>query len=62
MKILFTGIAGFIDFHVANKLLEQGYEVFGFDNINYYYDVNLKYARLQELRLERNSIETNQQI
>lgn len=62
MKILVTGIAGFIGFHVAKKLLEQGYEVFGFDNINDYYDVNLKYARLQELGLERNSIVTNQQV
>jgi UDP-glucuronate 4-epimerase len=56
MKILVTGIAGFIGFHVAKKLLEQGHEVFGFDNINDYYDVNLKYARLRELGLERNSI------
>ena len=62
MKILVTGIAGFIGFHVAKKLLEQGYEVFGFDNINDYYDVNLKYARLQELGLERNQIETCKQI
>jgi UDP-glucuronate 4-epimerase len=58
MKILVTGIAGFIGFHVAKKLLEQGHEVFGFDNINDYYDVNLKYARLQELGLNRNLIDT----
>jgi UDP-glucuronate 4-epimerase len=45
MKILVTGVAGFIGFHVAKKLLKEGYEVFGFDNINDYYDVNLKYAR-----------------
>ena len=57
MKILVTGIAGFIGFHVAKKLLDQGYEVFGFDNINDYYDVNLKYARLQELGLVRNEID-----
>ncbi len=62
MKILVTGIAGFIGFHVAKKLLEEGYEVFGFDNINDYYDVNLKYARLQELGLERNLIDISKRI
>lgn len=62
MKILVTGIAGFIGFHVTKKLLEQGYEVFGFDNINDYYDVNLKYARLQELGLERNAIAPNKTV
>lgn len=62
MKILVTGIAGFIGFHVAKKLLEQGYEVFGFDNINDYYDVNLKYARLKKIGLERNAINTCKQV
>ncbi len=42
--------------------MEQGYEVFGFDNINDYYDVNLKYDRLQELGLDRFLIDTNQQV
>ena len=62
MKILVTGIAGFIGFHVAKKLLEKGYEVFGFDNINDYYDVNLKYARLQELGLESSLIDSNKEV
>lgn len=62
MKILVTGIAGFIGFHVAKKLLEQGYQVFGFDNINDYYDVNLKYARLQELGLERSLIDSTKEV
>jgi UDP-glucuronate 4-epimerase len=62
MKILVTGIAGFIGFHVAKKLLKQGYEVFGFDNINDYYNVNLKYARLQELGLDRALIDIQQQV
>ncbi len=49
MKILVTGTAGFIGFHLAKKLLERGDEVVGLDNINDYYDVNLKYGRLKEL-------------
>lgn len=49
MKILVTGVAGFIGFHVAKKLLDQNAVVIGIDNINDYYDVNLKEARLREL-------------
>ena len=48
-KILVTGAAGFIGYHLSKKLLSQGVSVTGFDNINDYYDVNLKYARLKEL-------------
>lgn len=46
MKVLVTGTAGFIGSHVALKLLERGDDVIGFDNLNDYYDVNLKKARL----------------
>ncbi len=53
MKILVTGTAGFIGFHLAKRLLERGDEVVGLDNINDYYDVNLKYARLAELGISR---------
>jgi len=56
-KILVTGTAGFIGFHVAKKLLERGDEVVGLDNINDYYDVNLKYGRLKELGIEREAME-----
>lgn len=49
MKYLVTGAAGFIGFHVAKKLCGQGHDVVGIDNLNDYYDVNLKLARLAEL-------------
>src|SRR2546423_13347327 len=46
MNILVTGTAGFIGFHVANRLLNEGHTVIGIDTINNYYDVQLKYDRL----------------
>ena len=49
MKILVTGAAGFIGFHTAKKILESGHQVIGLDNLNDYYDVNLKKARLKIL-------------
>ncbi len=49
-QILVTGSAGFIGFHLAQKLLLQGFQVIGLDNLNSYYDVNLKKARLNELK------------
>ena len=54
MKILVTGAAGFIGFHVSKILLSKGHEVVGLDNINDYYDVNLKFARLNELGIDKN--------
>ena len=57
MKILVTGAAGFIGFFTAKVLLEKGHEVIGLDNINDYYDVNLKYSRLEELGVNRNDAE-----
>ena len=53
MKILVTGSAGFIGFHTAKKLIEQGNEVIGLDNINDYYDIGIKYGRLQELGISK---------
>ena len=54
MKILVTGAAGFIGFHLARSLLISGHYVFGIDNINNYYDDNLKYDRLKELGINKN--------
>ncbi len=62
MKILITGTAGFIGFHLANRLLERGDEVVGLDNINDYYDVNLKYGRLKEAGIEKDVIEYNKLV
>jgi UDP-glucuronate 4-epimerase len=57
MKILVTGAAGFIGFHLAERLAKDGYEVVGIDNINDYYDVNLKYARLAESGINRSKVD-----
>ncbi len=54
MKILITGAAGFIGFHVAERLLAEGHEVVGIDNLNDYYDVNLKLARLARIQSQPN--------
>ncbi len=63
MKILVTGAAGFIGYHVSKKLVENGHEVVGLDNINDYYDVNLKYSRLQLLGIHKKDAESfNTQI
>ena len=48
-KLLITGAAGFIGFHLSKKLLEQGVEIVGFDNLNDYYDFSLKMLRLEIL-------------
>lgn len=59
-RILVTGAAGFIGFHLSTKLLERGDFVIGLDSLNDYYDVELKYARLAQLGIARNTIETGQ--
>lgn len=56
MKILVTGSAGFIGFHVAQHLLKRGDEVTGLDSINDYYDTGLKYGRLQQAGIAQDRI------
>ena len=56
MKILITGIAGFIGFHLAKKLSEEEHEIIGIDNLNAYYDLNLKLSRLENLGIDINDI------
>ena len=53
MKILVTGAAGFIGFYTSKVLINHGHTVVGLDNINDYYDINLKYARLNELGIDK---------
>jgi UDP-glucuronate 4-epimerase len=50
MKILITGVAGFIGYHLAERLLREGFEVYGIDNMSDYYDVHLKKARIARLK------------
>ena len=56
-KLLVTGTAGFIGYHLSKRLLDDGFEVIGLDIINDYYDVSLKYARLHELGIEKDEID-----
>ncbi len=60
-KILVTGTAGFIGFHLIKKLVKENFEIVGLDNINNYYDVRLKYGRLKESGITGN-IEYNKFI
>ncbi|RXR27739.1 NAD-dependent epimerase [Flavobacterium piscinae] len=60
MKVLVTGAAGFIGYHLSEKLLLAGYTVVGLDNLNDYYDVHLKLGRLTQLGIEGSSFIYNQ--
>jgi len=68
MKILVTGAAGFIGFHVSKRLLDSDHEVIGLDNINDYYDINLKNDRLKILKdheqfvFYKNNLENNEAV
>lgn len=62
MKILVTGSAGFIGFHLAKRLATEGHDVVGLDNLNNYYDVKLKLDRLQESGIEAQRIAYNEPV
>ena len=49
-KILITGIGGFIGFHLSKRLISMGYKIIGIDNLNNYYDPNLKKSRIKKLQ------------
>ena len=62
MKILVTGSAGFIGFHLVRVLLQREHSIIGIDNINSYYDVNLKYERLNVLGIDKSNIENDKEV
>ena len=59
MTILVTGTAGFIGFHVTNRLLKDGHEVIGIDSLNTYYDVTLKHSRLAQVGINSSVVQYN---
>lgn len=62
MKILVTGSAGFIGFHLANRLAMEGHEIVGLDNLNNYYDVKLKLDRLENAGIESQKVAYNEPV
>lgn len=62
MRYLVTGAAGFVGFHVSKALVERGDTVVGLDIINDYYDISLKYDRLDFLGIQKNKLEANQKL
>jgi len=61
-KVLITGAAGFIGFHLARKLVDSGFHVTGLDVINDYYDIALKYSRLEQVGIAKDQIAYNQLV
>lgn len=62
IKVLVTGAAGFIGFHLCKELLKLDYEVVGLDNLNDYYSPTLKYDRLKQFGISKNDAETDNEI
>ena len=60
--ILLTGVAGFIGYWLSERLLAEGWNVVGLDNINDYYDVNLKYDRLKRLGIDKTQIKYDEAV
>ena len=61
-KILVTGTAGFIGFHLAQRLIERGDEVVGLDSVNDYYDPAIKYGRLAQTGIDKDKVEYNKLV
>jgi len=59
LKILITGTAGFIGYHLAERLISEGYDVVGMDSINDYYDIRVKFGRLERSGISQSSVEYN---
>ncbi|MEX1259591.1 MAG: NAD-dependent epimerase [Balneolaceae bacterium] len=62
MKVLVTGAAGFIGYHLTQRLISENHTVVGLDNINDYYSQDLKYGRLAELGIDRREVENSDQV
>jgi UDP-glucuronate 4-epimerase len=62
MKILITGAAGFIGYHLTKFLLDKGHEITGIDSINAYYDTSLKFDRLADLGIDKSLVEQSKSI
>ena len=62
MKILITGTAGFIGFHLAKRLIEEGHDIVGIDNINDYYDTQLKFDRLAVTGIIRDAVHWHREV
>ncbi|MES2645701.1 MAG: NAD-dependent epimerase [Bacteroidota bacterium] len=62
MNILITGTAGFIGYHVAKRMIAEGWNVTGLDSVNDYYDVTLKYDRLKDCGIDRELVSYNKMV